>query len=230
MKITAINHGLDLAHSYGERGEGVHMSSLYGAYYEQLLPARYGKKLLPSGEAAPLPKERWGIGMALEEMLEEGLAARVFNTNHTEEVIRPGEFETHHTAKCKRPMKLRTKGCGCKCGGGVLYSPDLFIFNGVTRVGEIKLNSMSAKGVPWKLGETYTGFDQKFDKFFCQLKVYNYHVGTPFARLYSFSTREMVYFNEPNIFRAWDIEFTQQEMDEEWWMLVNFGIEEGLLT
>ena len=230
MIITPILHGLDLSHSYGERGEGVHMSTLYGAYYEQLAPKRYGKKILASGKEAPPPTERWGIGMAFEEMLEEGLKQRAFNTNHKEEVIRPGEFETHHTDKCKRKEKDRTYGCGCKCGGGVLYSPDLFIFNGYTRVAEIKLNSMSANGIPWKLGETYTGFDTKFDKFIDQLKLYSYHIGTTYGRLYSFSVREMVYFNEPDIFRAWDMTFTQRELQETWECFLNFGRQEGILN
>ena len=202
------------------------MSDLYGAYYAQLKPERYGKQ----SASTPLPTERWGIGMAFEEMLEEGLAARVFNTNEKEEVIRPGEFETHHTSSCKRPESKRTYGCGCRCGGGVLYSPDLLISNGYTRIGEIKLNSMSAKGVPWKLGDTYTGFDVKFDKFVCQLKLYCYHVGTLYGRLYSFSVREMVYFNEPAIFRAWDIDFKAQELQEEWDMIRDFGIKEKILT
>lgn len=225
MLITSIHHGLDPSHSYGVRGDGRHMSDLYGAYYEQLEPGRYGK----SKDQSP-PRERWGIGMAFEEMLEEGLAARVFNTNDKEEVIRPGELETHHTAQCKRSESKRTYGCGCWCGGGVLYNPDLFIFNGLTRVGEIKLNSMSAKGVPWKLGETYTGFDAKFDKFTCQMKLYCYHAKTPYGRLYSFSVREMVYFNEPGIFRAWDVDFLQHELDEEWSMMLHFGRQEKLLT
>ena len=224
MIITPIEHGLDLSHSYSERGAGVHMSDLYGAYYAQLKPDRYGKK-----DATP-PTERWGIGMAFEEMLEEGLKQRAFNTNHTEEVLRPGELETHHIKTCKRPAPKRTYGCGCRCGGGILYSPDLFVLNGNTRVAEIKLNSMSAKGIPWKLGETYEGFDTKFDKFLTQLKVYCYHAKTVYGRLYSFSVREMVYFNEPGIFRAWDITFTSQELKEEWEMLLHFGIQEDLLS
>ena len=104
------------------------------------------------------------------------------------------------------------------------------IFNGGSRCGEIKLNSMSAKGAPWKLGESYSGFDRKFEKYFCQLRVYCYHLGTPFGRLYSFSTREMVHFNEKNIFRAWDVEFKQQELVEEWSMVHRIGITGGLLT
>ncbi len=225
MKITAIQHGLDLAKSYGTRGEGVHMSDLYGALYETLEPKRYAKK-----SDAPPPKERWGIGMAFEEMLEAGLKKRVFNENHEEEVTRPGEFETEHTVKCPRPKRRRTYGCGCVCGGGVLYSPDLLIFNGGNRLGEIKLNSMSAKGAPWKLDETYSGFDKKFDKYFCQMKVYCYHLGMTLGRLYSFSMREMVFFNEKNIFRAWNIDFKQRELVEEWDMVHKAGIQCGKLT
>lgn len=224
MIITAINHGLDLAHSYGKRGKGVHMSDLYGSLYAKLEPKRYAKK-----SDAPPPKERWGIGMAFEEMLEEGLKRRVFNENEDEEITRPGEFETEHTARCPRKPRQRTRGCGCVCGGGVLYSPDLLIFNGHNRVGEIKLNSMSAKGAPWKLGKTYSGFDKKFDKYFTQLKNYCHHLGTPYGRLYSCSIREMVNFNEKDIFRAWDIEFTHTELNEEWGMVLRDAVGEGLL-
>ena len=201
------------------------MSDLYGDLYAQLEPDRYGKK--PGVQRRP--NERWGIGMAFEEMLEKGLILRVFNETSTEEVMRPGEFQTVHTPQCTRPMALRTKGCGCKCGGGVLFTPDLLIFNGVSRIGEIKLNSMGAKGAPWKLGEKYDCFDPKFDKYFCQMKVYCYHIGTPFARLYSFSMREMVYFNEDDIFRGWDVQFEQWELDEEWEMLRRHGVTMGIL-
>ena len=225
MIITPIEHGLDLSHSYGERGAGVHMSDLYGAYYAQLEPKRYGIQ-----QDKEKPRERWGAGMAFEEMLEEGLALRAFNESPEEEVIRPGEFETSHTVSCQRLEAQRTTGCGCRCGGGVLYSPDLLVFNGTTRVAEIKLNSMSAKGVPWRLGETYTGFDPKFNKFVTQLKLYCYHVGTVYGRLYSFSVREMVHFNEKAIFRAWDITFSRTELKEEWDMLVHFGRQEGILS
>jgi len=83
---------------------------------------------------------------------------------------------------------------------------------------------MSAKGVPWKLGETYDCVDPKFRQISCQLKVYCYHVGTRYGRLYSFSVREMVYFNEPDIFRGWDIEFEQWELEEEWGLLLRHGI------
>lgn len=225
MKITAIEHGLDLAHSYGHRSSGVHISDLYNAYYAAVEPRRYAKQK----DVEP-PRERWGLGMAFEEMLEEGLARRLFNKNEKETVQRPGEFQTEHTHKCPRLKKNRTKGCGCVCGGGIFYSPDLMIFNGHDRLGEIKLNSMSAKGIPHKVGQTYDGFDKKFDKYFTQMKLYDYHLGITRARLYSFSIREMVSFNERNIFRAWNVDFTQRELVEEWGLIHRFAVQQKLLT
>ena len=225
MIIIPILHGLNLSHSYGRRGKGRHMSELYGSLYADLEPKRYGKKATTNDA----PRERWGIGMAFEEMLEAGLSARVFNENPAEQIMRPGEFETLHTEDCSKPKERRTYGCGCVCGGGVLFTPDLIIDNGHTRVGEIKLNSMSAKGAPHKLGETYSGLDSKFDKYICQLQAYCLHVGTPFARLYMFSMREMVNFNEPGIFRSWDIEFTPHELRENWEWLRVHGVQKGLL-
>lgn len=230
MIITAIEHGLDLTRSFGPpRSPGVHMSELYGSLYAKLEPKRYAPK-----SDAPPPKERWAIGMAFEDMLEEGLKARATtevmnNPRPHEKIERPGEFETLHTDSCKVPKRLRTPGMGCWCGGGIFYSPDLLIFNKVTRLGEIKLNSMSAKGIPWKLGEKYDGFDKKFDKYLCQMKCYCHHLGTPFARLYSFSIREMVNFNDRQIFRAWDIRFTQRELVEEWEFVLHNARHEGLV-
>lgn len=237
MIITAIAHGLDLAApcdwaaqaesltANATRSPGRHMSELYGSYYAAVEPKRYAKK----AEDTPPPVERWGVGMAFEEMLELGLKTRVRTLAH-EEILRPGEFETAHTRACTRSKAARAPGCGCKCGGGVFFSPDLTIFNGVDRIGEIKLHSMSHKGVPHTVGEWYDGLPQKFDKFFTQMKVYCHHVGTPYARLYSFSVREMVYFNEPRIFLAWDIEFSATEMREEWELIRRHGVAEGLLT
>lgn len=230
MIITAIEHGLDLTRSFGPpRSPGAHMSPLYNAVYAKLEPKRYAKK----ADDRP-PKERWAIGMAFEDMLEEGLKSRacqevIDNPRPHEQIERPGEFQTLHTDTCKVPEELRVDGMGCWCGGGVYYSPDLLIFNKVTRLGEIKLNSMSAKGIPWKLGAKYDGFDQKYDKYFTQMKCYCYHLGTPFARLYSFSIREMVYFNEPQIFRAWDVKFTKRELLEEWEWVLNNARHEGLV-
>lgn len=231
MKITAIDHGLNLADNFGptHRSPGVHISDLYNSLYAKLEPRRYAKK----ADERP-PMERWGVGMAFEDMLEEGLkrravASAMAKKNRHETVERPGEFETPHTRDCKAPKAKRKPGMGCWCGGGVFYSPDLLIYNDVTRVGEIKLNSMSAKGLPHKVGETYDGLDQKIAKYETQMKLYCHAIGTRFARLYSFSIREMVQFNEKAIFRAWDYEFTARELVEEWEWTINHSRAEGLL-
>lgn len=228
MIVTAIHHGLDLTASSGsQRTAGVHLSDLYGSLYAKLEPKRYAKK---SDE--PPPIERWGIGMAFEDMLEVGLKQRVQSANG-EVIERPGELQTEHTSDCPRERKRRTWGCGCWCGGGVIHSPDLFIYADTgpeLRVGEIKLNSMSAKDIPWRLGETYTGFHAKFNKYTTQIKNHCFHSKTRFGRLYAFSVREMVFFNEPKIFRAWDIEFTMAELKEEWGWVRQHGRDEGILT
>lgn len=80
---------------------------------------------------------RMEAGLAFEDMLEEGLKRRLAGSE------RPGEFTTEE---------------------GILYTPDLIIFNGETRLGEIKLTWMSSKEVPRELAN---GFPPKFDKYFC---------------------------------------------------------------
>ncbi len=48
------------------------------------------------------------------------------------------------------------------------------IFNGITRVGEIKFTSMSVKDLP---EEEANSFPAKFDKYMCQMKLYAYWLG-----------------------------------------------------
>jgi hypothetical protein len=158
MEATAIDHGLVLAQGFGApRTPGLHMSDLYGALYAALDPARYGK-----GGAPPL--EKFELGMAFEDMLEEGLKRRLVLAEGSG---RPGEFVTEHEAGCPNGAAPLDPEHPCHCGAGIVYSPDLLIFNGVTRLGEIKLTFMSTKGAPWALGETIGAFDPKFNKYFC---------------------------------------------------------------
>src|SRR5262245_48856944 len=54
---------------------------------------------------------------------------------------------------------------------GIAFSPDLLIFNGVVRCGEIKLTSMDLKD----LGLERTNvLPEKFDKYLCQTRLYVY--------------------------------------------------------
>lgn len=199
MKIVAIEHGLDLAQSFGStRTPGIHLSDLYNHYYKKLDPKRYGRP-------GPLPLPLFELGMAWEEMLEAGLKQRLMLAEGSG---RPGEFVTET---------------------GIIFTPDLLIFNGSTRVGEIKLTFMSTKGAPWSPGKVYTEFDPKFDKYFTQMKCYCFHLGTTHARLYAFFPREACFGGKCEL-RAWDVTFTQHELDEEWDTIYRHAKAENLLT
>lgn len=183
MRITPVKHGLEdlLGKSHAYRSPGLHMSDIYNDLFQSLEPKRYRK-------GTPMDPLRLEAGLALEEMLEEGLRRRLIGE-------RPGELVTEE---------------------GIIYSPDLLIFNGATRLGEIKLTWMWSKEVPRIEGNS---FPPKFDKYVCQMKAYCYHLDTPYARLIVFfvngkgdSTPELL---------AWDIEFTRRELEENWQMLMN---------
>ena len=145
----------------------------------------------------PLDMKRIELGFSLEEMLEEGLKRRLAS--------RPGEFRTKE---------------------GIAFSPDLLMFNGGVRLGEIKLTWMSSRGVPREASRTT--FPPKFDKWVTQMMAYCHHLETPSARLYAFFVNGDYTSMTPE-FRAWDIEFTSAETAATWNMLVNHGRHKGLM-
>lgn len=57
---------------------------------------------------------------------------------------------------------------------GIAYSPDLIIFNGITRLGEIKYTSMSADDLPTEVTNV---LPPKLDKYLCQMKLYAFWLG-----------------------------------------------------
>lgn len=129
-------------------------------------------------------------GLAFEDMIEEGLKRRLSGGE------RPGEFTTEE---------------------GIIFSPDLIIFNGETRLGEIKLTWMSTKEVPV---EAANSFPPRFEKYFVQMKAYCYHLQLGHARLICFFVNGSYRPPKPEL-RAWDIEFTSRELRENWSMLLN---------
>lgn len=215
MIIQPIEHGLILAaptEGY-VRTPGLHMSDIYNSLYKGLDPKRFDKR---DADGNPLPFDdlRMEVGSAFEEALEPVLRARVI------EASRPGEFATQHARDC---VHVRTKvevgDPVCSCGAGVIYSPDHFLFNGVFRLGEFKLTWMSIrKGL----------HDKRFDKWFCQMKVYCHHLGTQHARLYVLFINGD-YTNYSPMLLAWDIEFTVKETTEEWNTLLRHGRKKGLI-
>lgn len=149
------------------------------------------------GWGAPLDMRRIELGFSLEEMLEEGLKRRMAS--------RPGEFRTKE---------------------GIAFSPDLLIFNGGVRLGEIKLSWKSSREVPRVAGTRH--FPPKFDKWFTQMQAYCHHLETPLARLYGFFVNGDYSTMTPE-FLAWDIEFTPDELRTTWTQLLNYGRSRKLL-
>lgn len=152
------------------------------------------------GEGAPDPL-RLEAGLALESMLETGLRDRLCGGG------RPGELVTEHD---------------------IHYNPDLVIFNGCTRVGEIKLTWMSCRGWP----ETATnGLPPKANKYVTQMKLYCRALDTPYARLIAYFVNGD--YDRSRAFgpqlRAWDIEFSRRELEEEWQTCMSFARQRGMI-
>jgi hypothetical protein len=133
---------------------------------------------------------RLEAGLAFEDFLEAGLKDRLTKAQ------RPGEFVTEE---------------------GILFTPDLILYNGTNRLGEIKLTWMSTKEVP---RVESNGFPPKFDKYFTQMMAYCYHLELEEARLIAFFVNGDYKPPQPELL-AWDIKFTQRELRENWQMLLN---------
>ena len=118
MKLTEIDHGLDLAKpSAGYvRSPGLHMSDIYNDLYRELNPARYDKRD-KDGNPLPFDSTRAEFGTAFEEVLEDAMSGRLLGA-------RPGEERTPE---------------------GIIYSPDHYLFNGQFRLGEFKATWMSSR-------------------------------------------------------------------------------------
>lgn len=198
------------------------MSNLYGSYFQELHPKKY-KKDTPMN---PLHLE---MGLAWEDMLEDGLKERLIEVAG-EDIERPKELQTTT---------------------GIYYSPDLLIYpdNGPTRLGEIKLTWMSSREWPT---EPDTFFPTKFSKFDFQIRAYCYWLGLLDARIYAFhvngeyawmkrkkpaqsardaakqAAEEIVQPGGPQLL-AFDLTYTQHELDETWLILESHGKSMGWL-
>lgn len=183
------------------RSEGLHMSSLYSSYYQDAEPERYKRDTEPD----PLVLE---FGLMFENALEAWLAQRIISSRGEEHIERPGEFTT------------------VMGDVPVYYTPDLLIFNGGLRVGEIKLTDMSSRDVPRAPGGS---FPDKFSRWATQIKLYCRALETPLARLYAL----FMYGDYKRPFKrellAWDLTFSQTELEEEWRIMTNHGKQKGLI-
>jgi len=100
-----------------------------------------------------------------------------------------------------------------KTSEGIAFNPDLLIFNGDERVCEIKLTWMADTSL----------HDPRFGKWLTQAKAYCYHLGIPRARFYPLFVNGDYKQNRDPVLRPCDIDFTAQELKENWAMLMNFA-------
>jgi hypothetical protein len=226
VNVTVLNldvKALGLGDSGSVRAEGLHASDIYNSFYADLDP----KKYLFSGPINPLLVE---IGLIFENMLEEGLIRRLVASGGVGEmpdVARPGEFTFHDTYRGH-------KVC-------IHYNPDMFMLNGVLRVAEIK-STWKWSGVSHELIEqaqagveaavarlTELIRDPKFDKYLTQLKFYLYMLGELLGRIYIFFVVANGRPPFPSQLLGWDLDFTAQDLRDNYVCLMNHAIAKGLI-
>lgn len=233
MLINPSTHDLELgkgAVGYVRSG-GLHMSDIYNDLYKKLYPKRFDKRD-SDGVPLPMPMDKVEAGLVFEELLEEGLKRRLSGDG------RPGELVTKHAPGCIFTDALRLTPC--KCGAGIAYSPDLLLFNGHSRLGEIKLSWYSTKYTPVTEAQAvaagrpdlYVGtanFERsRFDKWMTQIMAYLYHLHMTEAKLIVFFVNGNYKPPSPVVL-AWDLQFTQRELNENWAALKNHAIAENML-
>lgn len=196
MRITPIDHGLDLT------APAPGYVRTPGLHMSEIFGEIY-KQIDPKRygrESTEAQRAAYmAPGLALEEALESMLRDKL-----TRDSGRPGEFVSPE---------------------GIIYSPDLIIFNDTHRVGEIKLTWMSCKEVPRVEARS---FPPQFDKYFTQMKSYSYCLDTPYARLYAFFVNGDYKARQPE-FLAWDVEFSKRELEDNWRMIINAARSMGRL-
>lgn len=206
MKIEPIEHGLVLnqpTEGY-VRSPGLHMSDIYNSLFKGLDPKRFDKGTGPDVLAMD-------YGSSFEEALEEAVA-HYFAKRSTGGSDRPGEYACLADG---RIVKVGTPK-------SIIFSPDHFFYNGVTRLGEFKSTRMTIGG-----GIT----QEKFDKWFCQMKAYGKPLKMPDQRLIALFINGHGKWKDHKVpglgllpsgplLLAWDLKFTQRELDDNWNMLM----------
>jgi hypothetical protein len=186
MKLTPINHELDLLPPSTGRSTGLHVSDIYNSLFAELEPDRYKNTGGPN-------TTKMAMGLAWETYLERCLEQAGINA------ARPGEFTTRE---------------------GVAFSPDLLIFNGHDRLGEIKLTFMS---------ESDALDEPKFAKWHTQAMAYCHHLGIPFVRFYVLFVNGNYRQRQDPILRPYEIEYSARELKENWQTLMNHAKHKRLL-
>lgn len=214
MKYKLVDLGL----KFGEategytRSEGLHASDLYGSLFKKLNPKRFDKRG-KDGKPLPMDMLRVELGTTFEELLEPVIAARLLGA-------RPPEMRSKHQPSCPDRRKRLSPKQVCSCGAGIYFSPDyLFDEDGELILGEFKLTWMSMKGFP---------IDPKFAKWISQCKLYCYWLGITKVRLVAFFVNGDWKDFQP-VQLAWELEFTQRELELNFNMLMREGVAMGVV-
>ena len=193
-----------LGNSVAPRSTGLHVSTLYAKLHPQKKRSGPGKGL----DETDLKAYRFA-GLALENIIEEAMI-RVF-------VDRMNRDPNYHGSVSRPPEQFSMEGIAC--------SPDLLFIEGDERIiGELKVTWMSCSDVPEEEGENE--FAAKFDKYFTQIKAYCHVMGCSRGRLFVYFVNGPYRPMPKPVLLAWDLEFTQQEIEETWDALICIATEE----
>ncbi len=189
-----------LGKSSGHRSEGLHLSTIYGDFMSQIQPKRFDR-------SKPLNPQVLEPGLVFENMLERGLAEK-FAT------VRPGELVSPE---------------------GIIMSPDGV--NPTLMAGEeykfTRMSSRPMKGAATPYTDEYGMPRDKFVHWFIQMKGYAKWLQTNRFLLRVLHINGEWDRRTPNgfspQFHSHVIHFSNQEIDENWAMLVNHARNRGML-
>lgn len=214
-------HSLGIGTSSSPRAEGLHASTIYNDLFQDLEPTRYKRDHLPP----PLLLE---TGLVFEQILEEGLRRR-FETGQVgaEFIERPGEF-SHDDTFDGHPYTIH-------------YNPDLFIYNGCLRVGEIKATWLSShiehewladeaaqRKYEDEIRQAILG-NPKLDKYWCQLKFYCWFLKTQYGRLYPLFIAGNYTRPFTTQLIALDVKFSEDDLHQNYMMLMHHALHKGFI-
>jgi hypothetical protein len=199
MIVKPWTKDLDLLASDLVRSPGLHASTIFGGLFEELDPDRYKY----DGPANPMSL---AMGTAWEKHFEYLLVKNGIEAHRPDEHLSP-------------PIGNRQIQ--------VAYSPDLFIFNGVLRCGEIKWTSKSVKGLP---DEVTTFLPPKYDKYLAQMMLYIYWLQIEYdMEVQGWLSMALMHQAFDPQLRCYDIDFSTSDLRTNYNMCMNYAFEKGLL-
>jgi hypothetical protein len=216
LTIVEIQHGLHLAEPTDGyvRTPGLHASQIYGSYYQSTNPKRYDKRDA-AGEPLGFDLARMEFGTSFEEALEEALISPT-----PIPLMERTRQRLAHRLLGKRPGEFTSPE-------GVIFSPD-YLFDepdGSMVLGEFKLTWMSGKNAPDPL-------DERYSKWHTQMMLYCRWLEITRARLFAFFVnggKAKPYHEHTPELSAWEICYTQRELDQNWNTMERHARKVGLL-